>query len=117
LNNGIHILGVGSGGTTKHSKWDGSRWISVSTLPYDFAGGSAVVYNNEIHILGGGSSSVDTKHYKLGGTQWVSASTLPYDFGYAPAVVLNNGIHILGGNGSAHKKNHYKLPKSFYAAY
>ena len=27
-------------------------WSSVSTLPYEFYQGSAVIYNNEIHILG-----------------------------------------------------------------
>jgi hypothetical protein len=37
--------------------------VSVSTLPYKFYYGSAVVLNNEIHILGGSSGS--TKHYKI----------------------------------------------------
>ena len=35
---------------------------NVSTLPYNFIDGSAVIYNNEIHILGGSSS---TAHYKI----------------------------------------------------
>ena len=38
---------------------------SASTLPYDFYYGSAVVYNNEIHILGGNNNY--TKHYKIMG--------------------------------------------------
>ena len=37
--------------------------IPVSILPYSFYYGSAVVYNNEIHILGSDDSSYKTKHY------------------------------------------------------
>ena len=40
-------------------------WESVDTLPYNFYQGSAVVYNNEIHILGSGNSSNYTKHYTM----------------------------------------------------
>ena len=78
----------------------------ISTLPYDFSYGSAVVFNNEIHILGGGNNN----HYKWDGgtwsTSWHSVSTLPYDFKYGSAVVLNDEIHILGGGGTP--KKHYK---------
>ena len=48
---------------TAHYKFDGSSWGVVSTLPYNFYNGSAVVYNNEIHILG--SSDAYTKHYAI----------------------------------------------------
>jgi hypothetical protein len=41
-----------------------------STLPYDFYEGSAVVYNNEIHILGSQASGNQTKHYKWNGNSW-----------------------------------------------
>ena len=37
-------------------------WSEVSTLPYNFWGGAAVVLDNEIHILGNGVN--DTNHYK-----------------------------------------------------
>ena len=77
---------------------------SVSTLPYSFYIGSAVVYNNEIHILGGDNNY--TKHYKWDGTSWTSVSTLPYNFYNGSAVVYNNEIHILGSSSSnytAHK--------------
>ena len=47
-------------------KYKGYNWISnsISTLPYSFYNGSAVVYNNEIHILGSSNSGNYTKHYK-----------------------------------------------------
>ena len=97
---------------------------SVSTLPYSFYGGSAVMLNGEIHILGGAAST--KKHYKWDGTNWTSVSTLPYEFCFGAAVVLNGEIHILGSDySSSYYKYHYKwngsswtsvsaLPYNFY---
>jgi N-acetylneuraminic acid mutarotase len=82
-----------------------SKWTSVSTLPYIFYQGSAVVLNNEIHILGSCNNS--TKHYKWNSSKWTSVSTLPYIFSSSSAVVLNNGIHILGGGEGDDQENYY----------
>ena len=82
--------------------------IETSVLPYKFSNGSAVVYNNEIHILGGNSYSDSTKHYKYDGTSWTEVSTLPYNFCWGGAVVYNNEIHILGGNSDSDNTKHYK---------
>ena len=88
----------------------GSACVSVSTLPYGFSSGSAVVYNNDIHILGGGNASIaQTNHYKFNGSSWESVSTLPYGFAYGSAVVYNNDIHILGNNSSNARANHYAI--------
>ena len=94
-----------------------SGGVSVSTLPYNFANGSAVVLNNEIHILGSsGGSSYSTKHYKFNGTSWESVSTLPYNFSTGSAVVLNDEIHILGSiyydSGYLYAKKYYKFDGS-----
>ena len=43
---------------------DVAKWVSVSTLPYSFSQGSAIVLNNEIHILGSYGSSYNKYHYK-----------------------------------------------------
>ena len=99
---------------------------SVSTLPYDFNNGCAVVYNNEIHILG--STNHRTKHYKWNGSAWESVSKLPYDFTAGCAVVYNNEIHILGSSYTVYSyyQYHYKwdgsawtevstLPYKFYS--
>ena len=98
--------------------------MSTSTLPYNFYQSSAVVYNNEIHILGGAGGRL--YHYKWDGSSWTSVSTLPYNFSNGSAVVYNNEIHILGSgvNSSTYRK-HYKwngltwtsvstLPYSFF---
>ena len=84
----------------------------VSTLPYNFYYGSTVVYNNEIHILGGGGGAI--KHYKWNGSTWTSVSTIPFNFYYGSAVVYNNEIHILGGNGN--NTAHYKWNGSTWSS-
>lgn len=95
------------------------EWVSVSTMSQLFHNGRAVIYNNEIHTLGGYYSK---GHYKYDGSSWTEVSTLPYDFGNICAVVLNNEIHIMGG---ADYIRHYKfdgeswtevstLPYNFY---
>ena len=46
--------------------------IELSTLPYEFNKGSAVVLDNEIHILGSEDSSSNyTKHYMIQATHYV----------------------------------------------
>lgn len=122
LNGEIHILG-GYGDELEHYKYDGSKWVSVSTLPYEFYQGSAVVLNGEIHILGTAKTSKKKLHYKYDGSKWTSVSTLPEDFYDGSAVVFNNEIHILGGY--SYRTDHYKwngstwksvstLPYEFY---
>ena len=120
-NGEIHILGGGivSGPTdnyTKHYKWSSANpnWTEVSTLPYNgFRFGSAVVYNGEIHILGGGITSTpadtNTKHYKWSSANpnWTEVSTLPYGFRFGSAVVYNGEIHILGGGITSDQTKHY----------
>ena len=92
-------------------------WSFVSPAPYKncvYSGrGAAVVYNNEIHVLGGSSSPADTKHYKWNGSSWSSVSTLPFPLGYGAAVVYHDEIHILGGAGGT---NHYKWDGSSWSS-
>ena len=77
---------------------------SVSTLPYSFYLGGAVLYKGEIHILGGNNGA--TKHYKWNGSSWVSVSTLPYNFYYDPAIVFKDEIHIVSSWSAT--TSHYK---------
>ena len=82
-----------------------------STLPYEFCEGLAVVYNNEIHILGGTDGL--TKHYKYDGSSWIEVSTLPYEFSNSYGVVYNDEIHIMGGKNGL--TNHYKWDDSSWS--
>ena len=104
-----------------------AAWREVSTLPYSFYQGSAVVLDGEIHILGSNIGGSYTKHYKYSNGEWIPVSTLPYNFYAGSAVVLDGDIHILGSNssGSGNRVKHYKysngswtevstLPYDFY---
>ena len=90
---------------------------------------AAVVYKNEIHILGGVYRGTDTSyskyHYKYDGTSWSNVSTLPYIFSGGCAIVYRNEIHILGSRDGSYSTCHYKydgkswskvstLPYGFY---
>ena len=88
--------------------------IELLNLPYEFYRGSAVVYNNEIHIIGGNDTY--TYHYKYNGSSWTSVSTLPYNFNYGSAVVYNNEIHILGSYDSSSQTKHYKYNGSSWTS-
>ena len=83
--------------------------LKASILPYDFYDGEAIVYKNEIHILGGGRGT-NIYHYKYNGKTWVSVSELPYDFSAGSAVVWNNELHILGA------WKHYKYSGSSWVS-
>lgn len=121
LNGEIHILGFYNGSdrlqNISHYKYSNGSWSKVSELPHEFLGGCAVIYNNEIHILGGRISPAITSHYKYSNGEWVEVSTLPYDFYKGNAVVINNEIHIFGSNNYTYSKKHYKFQNgSWYTA-
>ena len=61
----IHILGSTNwtDGLRSHYKWDGTNWVELSPLPVEFSNGSAVVYDDEIHIMA--PQSLGKAHYKL----------------------------------------------------
>ena len=94
-----------------HYKWTSDGWVKVSTIPYNFVGGSAVVYNDKINLLGSSSSGVEDYHYTWSPEDgWKLKSNLPGKFSNGSAVVLNNELHIIGGT-TMNKEtyNHYKL--------
>ena len=74
--------------------------IGGDKLPYNFYNGGAVVYNNELHILGGTENS--KAHYRWTGFDWVDVSAIPIDVNQGEAVVYNNEIHVL------QNRQHYK---------
>lgn len=100
--------------------------FAMSQLPYEFYRGMAVVYNNEIHILG--SSRYPANHYKWDGSAWVLLASIPNDVADGAAVVFNNEIHVFGGNSANNNKGYYiwngtswssasNLPWAFYGGY
>lgn len=111
----LRLKGLSSvlyGGEAGSGEYDPTYTASVSTLPYNFYNGSAVIYNGEIHILGSSRSSDYSKHYKWNGLMWLEVSSLPYNFCNGSAVVYNNEIHIFGSSYYSgdyqNATNHYK---------
>lgn len=106
--NEIHLLGGGDNVTenASHIKIDvkTDTATDVGTLPFKFDIGSAVVLNDEIHLLG--SNREPTKHYKWDGKTWTKVSTIPFNVNYTVAVALNNEIHLIGGANNS--MVHYK---------
>lgn len=86
----------------------GSSNISVQS-PTSIYEAQALVYNDEIHILGGGYESY--AHYKWNNNdkKWISFKYLGFGLRGGSAVVYNNEIHILGGRYTeSTKRMHYK---------
>ena len=96
-----------------HYKWDGNTWTSISTLPYDFCYGSAVVLDDKIYIIGSDNTLTSDKvFYKWDGSSWTSISNLTSGFFQGSAVVYKDTIHRLGGANT--KKYHYRILAKFY---
>lgn len=70
--------------------------IISGVLPYKFYNGSAVIFNGEIHILGGTEGK--TNHFSWNGMGWTQHDDLPFDFCNGSAVVFKGKIYILGGS-------------------
>ena len=121
LNNEIHILDINKK-IINHYKYNTSTntWSSVSSCSFGMNTQQvksifAVVYNNEIHIMGQSQTQYgnsDYYHYKYNNGTWSSVSTFRYKFyDGSDAVVLNNEIHLFGGN----TNNHYKYNGSTWS--
>ena len=99
--NEIHIFSTPNTVRTNtlHYKWDGIEWTQSADIPYYAYYATIVVYNNEIHCIGGGDSThpgYEVCHYKFDGVNWHRV-TMPFNICLASSVVYKNKIHILGG--------------------
>ena len=86
--------------------------ISISTLPYNFYKGSAVVANDKIYIIGSYDSSYCKKFYEYDGTSWNEKEAIPYDFYDGAAVAWNDEIYIVGARNGSYCEICYYDPKS-----
>ena len=109
-NGELHVIYHTTATTLKrhHYKLTDSKWVTASEPPF-FSDSTAVVRNNEIHLVGSSTSGETNYHYRWNGSTWTSVSTLPYKFNNkGEVIVVNNEIHILGGFQSANSQSHYK---------
>lgn len=144
-NNELHVIGgTGYGdylyASNKHYKWDGSStdtlgepdWQELSDLPIGISSDtySAVVYNNEIHLIGGTATEIPadpndlveftSNHYKYNaedGWEQVNDQSSIYNAAGMGLVVYNNTLHLLGGfNNGEDILTHYKWNGSAWEA-
>lgn len=109
FNDKIHAFGLGTNGDF-HYIYDGSAWTYVETQTRGFYGASPLVFNDEIHFLGGLKNSTGTNtHYKYDGSSYVEVGTLPIEISHPVAVVFNNEIHLFS------ETAHYKHDGSTWA--
>lgn len=118
FNNELHLLGGSGEKVRSHYKWDGETWSVASELPYDFSNGRAIVYQDKIHIIGGGSARFLgeystgrlNNHYAWDGESWTKASNLPYTVWGATPFVSSGQLHLIGGGiveGVNYNRYHY----------
>lgn len=90
--------------------YDGTKWYKGKNgLPEWGQYSSFVMFNNELHMLGGSKNAVaNNHHWKWNLTKWDSEIALPYNADMVTPVVFNGELHILGGRWGAQTK-HYKL--------
>lgn len=83
-----------------------NRWIPKSSMPVALSRGSAIVYNDEIHYLGGNSSIGDhrvgntSEHliYYIQSNSWGHGEDIPSKLSSLDCVILNDTIICVGGN-------------------
>lgn len=87
-NNQLYIFGfkgndTEGSGFLSVSKWDGSKWVKVTNLPYLDMYTKFVECNGKVHMLGGNSSSYGSnKHYTYDGSNWtLVSSVIPIKYG------------------------------------
>lgn len=121
FHNEIHLLGGRDDKSRTHYKYVDGEWRIASTLPYDFCAGKAIVFNDELHIIGGGTNYYSNpyydedkfinNHYKWDGETWSKASDLPYITRSSCVFVNESKLHVIGGvkidENTDNSKNHY----------
>ncbi len=94
----LYIIG---GDNTPNQVWiySNGTWLQGPKLPFDIAGGTAVVFNNTIYLLGGYNSSGTIPYVlMLDGDKWVVLSNNMPDPAYdVMAFVYDNKIFAVGG--------------------
>lgn len=115
----LHLLGGRGFRSRMHYKLDEGVWKVASTLPYDVCHGKAISFNDELHLIGGGTNYYGydydadkflNTHYKWDGETWTKASDLPYVARGAVLFVAGKVLHLAGGmtiESEDNSKKHY----------
>lgn len=80
-------------------------------IPNAFYQGCAVVYNNDVYLVGGCAST--TAFYKYDGTSWTKLPDVPFATYGGVCVIYDNKINIIGGGPyESSRKSHYVYDES-----
>ena len=104
----LYVIGCASSNTSYSKFNEESLTWETYTMPFQSNHSCAVVYDNEIHLLGSAVTDYGTIHYAFDGTSWRSDSSIPYRFYRGAAVVYKNDIYILGSYDSSTSRYFYK---------
>lgn len=103
------LAGTGAGGrpVLEVERFDGTRWLTESTLPgAGLNATAAAIVGDRIYVIGGFDTSTNVPvarvHvYDVRTRAWSMASPLPRPRGGHGSVVLDGRIHVFGGGNSA----------------
>lgn len=105
-NNEIHLFEVSS-----HYKWNGTEWILVGNTPFQCSTSgehkkSAIVHNDKIYVLGGGTGYDCTKCYSWNGEEWSEISNLGVGSSTVAVAVYEGVMYAFAPKGD--KSGYYK---------
>ena len=90
---------------------DIDKYTKMADIPYEFERASAVAIDNNIYLLGSGSSNY-IYNYKYDTTTdtYTQNTNIPYNFYNGSVVSASNIIYLLGGYNSLNYNYKYRLP-------
>lgn len=125
---GNKLSGVENYAPGHHVTWNGESWdYNASIIPFEgkhkicFNWTKAVVYNDEIHLLGccldndkcatlRSDKGNNIYHYKYSDTNgWKKVGKMPYNAWGSDAIVYRNAIELFGGNASKAYKRYHRV--------
>lgn len=84
--------------TTNHYTYDDENgWVRVGSAPYEARYSGMIVYNNELHMIGGYKTANTRKyHYKYDGNSWTDCGETGILNNYGWCAVYNNKLYYAG---------------------
>ena len=109
--NNLYIFGLPTSssenvGVSSVSRWDGKKWVNISTLPYLYQYTAFINCNDELHMFS------KNKHYIYDGSTWTESVNLPFILTpnyYNEVLVYKNEIHAFYISANIYIREHYKF--------
>ena len=92
-NGDIYAFGLNNDNNKKFYKYVNDEWIEFGETPVSLHNSPKVVYNNEIHCIGGWPNTYG--HYKYDGINWTKVTDLPTSGWFISAGIYNNRLYAV----------------------